>query len=222
MPVHFAQGGTAVNQVAAIFLGVNVLAAVCQVSGKFTDNFLEQVFQCDDTHDVAVFIHHKRHALAIGLEVHQLRVQRCAFRNEVGLVNFFEQHVQGDFIITDKLAQAAHVQHAFDIVDIAFVDRQAGMLAGADLTEDVADIVFNIQADDLVLGDHDVIDGHFFQVQYIEQHALTLTGDGVSGFMHNGSQLFRAEVLIISRLNSQAHGTNQHVRNAVGHPHQWI
>ena len=57
------------------------------------------------------------------------------------------------------------MQHADDVVDIALVNRQAGVLAAADLFEDAFQAVVQVDADDFVARHHDVIDRDIFQVE---------------------------------------------------------
>ena len=57
------------------------------------------------------------------------------------------------------------MQHANDIIDIVFVDRQASMLSAANLQKNVIEIVFDIDADELVSGDKNVVDCHAFEIK---------------------------------------------------------
>ena len=79
------------------------------------------------------------------------------------------------------------MQDADNIVDFLFVHGQQCVLGAADLLEDVVNIVFDIEADNIVLWHQDIVYGNLFQIQYIQQHALRSPRYTTTGLIDNGT-----------------------------------
>ena len=102
---------------------MNVFAAGSEIRSEFADYLFENVLECDDASHSAVLIDNNGHTFFLFLKVKQLSVQRRAFRNEVGLASFLQQSRFVELFDADKLARAAQVQNADDVIDIVLVDR---------------------------------------------------------------------------------------------------
>ena len=61
---------------------------------------------------------------------------------------------------------------ADDVVDIFFVDRQTGVLGVTQLVDDLVNITFDIDTDNIVARDHNVIHRHLLKVKNTQQHIL--------------------------------------------------
>ena len=148
--VEFADIGGTFDHVAAIVLQVHFLMHACHVGGELADNLLEDILQRDQAFHIAVLIDHDAGAPFLLLKVEQLRMQRRRLGDEVGLPSFLHDRGLGDLVLGQEARRVAQVQHADDVVDVAFEDRHPGMLAGADLREDVVQFVFEVDAHHLV------------------------------------------------------------------------
>ncbi|MNE64940.1 hypothetical protein D3C80_1603820 [compost metagenome] len=110
------------------------------------------------------------------LEVDQLGRQRRAFRHEVGLQAGFAQAFLGQLVVRQQAGDLAHVDDAFDLVDVVAEHRQAGVAGVAQLADDGFQLVVEVDALDLVARDHQVVHGDLIQVEHAQQHALA-SGD---------------------------------------------
>ena len=205
---------------AAVLLGVDVLAGGGQVSGEFADDLLEDVLQRHQPQHVAVFVHHDADAPPRVLEIDQLAVQRRAFRHEVGLHRVLHQLRFVDVFLEQQPAQFAQVQQAQHVVGVAAVDGQPGVLAGAQGGHDLIHVVVDVHAHHLVARDHDVFHGDAFQIQDIEQHLLVLFRDQAAGLVDHGAQFLGAEVVVVAVAGLGAGQLQEHHADAVDQPHQ--
>ena len=110
------------------------------------------------------------------------------------------------------------MQDADDVVDVVLVDGQAGVLAVADDYLDLGNVVREIDADDLVVRHHDVVDGHFLQVEDAEQHLLVAAGNTAAGLVHDGAQLFSRQRLQSGIATAHAEQEQHAVRRDIGEP----
>ena len=56
-------------------------------------------------------------------------------------------------------------------------------------------LVVEINADDLVMRHHDVVNRNFLEVENADQHLLVATGDARARFVHDGAQFFTCQSL---------------------------
>jgi hypothetical protein len=82
---------------------------------ELPDQFFDDVFQGDQTLDLAIFIHHQAHALAILAKKLELRVDRCRGGNEIGIGHALSQRGMCDLAGEGLGEQSPLVQHADDI-----------------------------------------------------------------------------------------------------------
>ena len=100
MTVDITDGCAAINDVGAIFLWVDVLAGDQHVGGEFADDLFQNIFKSHQANYIAVLVDHDRDAAFLFLKVEQLRMQRGAFRNEVGGLAGADQGFLGQLAAT--------------------------------------------------------------------------------------------------------------------------
>ena len=99
-------------------------------------------------------------------------MQGCSLRHEVGLVDDLVQMVDVQVRKAFGANQTSQVQHADHMVDAVPVDGQARVAAVANCAEDRCPVVIEIDAVDLVVRDHDVINTHILQLENTLEHAM--------------------------------------------------
>ena len=218
--VDFAQGGGTVDDIAVVFLGMNVLTAGGQVGGEFTDDLFENVLQCHQSQHIAVFVHHDADAAFGILEVDQLLVQGGALWDKVGLHRVLHQLRLVDVFLEQQTAQFAQVQQADHVVRVAVEYWQASVLAGTQSGEDFMHVILEINAHHFVTGHHDVFHGHRFQIEDVEQHLLVVFRDQAAGLVDDCAQLFRTQVIVVLIVGTNSAQPQQHHADTVDHPHQ--
>ncbi len=62
------------------------------------------------------------------------------------------------------------MQHSHNLIDMLTVNGQSGVFAPGDEVLNLPDVVIQVDADDLVVRHHDVIDRDLFQVEDAQQH----------------------------------------------------
>ena len=109
-----------------------------------------------------------------------------------------------------------------DVVDVAFVHRHPGVLAGADLGEDRLEVVVEIDAGDLLTRHHDVVDGDILQIEDRQQHRLVATWNHGAGFMYHRAQLVAGQVVGAAVDVADAQQPQQTVGNGIDQPHERV
>lgn len=181
----FAQVGAAVDDEAAVLLGLDIRVVEAVEVVEVADDLFEDVLQRDDADHLAIFVDHHADTALLLLEVHQLGRQRRAFRHEIRLHAGLAEILLGQAALGQQARDLAHVHDPFDLVDVVAVDRQAGVAGGAQLLDDDLEFVVEVDAFDFVARDHQVVDRDLLQVQQAEQHVMPvdLAGLGVVGRM---------------------------------------
>ncbi|MNE25050.1 hypothetical protein D3C80_1183670 [compost metagenome] len=79
------------------------------------------------------------------------------------------------------MADQLGVEDRFNLVDVAVVDRQAGVAADDQLLDDRLDRLIEVDAVDIVARHQDVVDGDFVQRQQAFGQVQALVGVGFIG-----------------------------------------
>jgi len=130
------------------------------------------------------------------------------------------QVVQIELVIAQQAYDSTHVQHAFEIVDVAAVTGHARMMTSDQLLDDVRPFVFEIDGVDFAARHHDVLDRDAFQIEDAEQHFAMLVRDHRTGFLDHGAQFLAAEGVGGARLGTHTEQAQCRVRDFVEHPDQ--
>ena len=125
VPIQHARVDPTVHHVTAVGIAMDVLVQRRGRAGEFADDFLEDVLECHQSLDVAVFVHDQRDAPAVALEVQQLHVERRAFGHEIrfALARQIQQMIAIEVAAHDCARNLLHVQDADDVVEVALADR---------------------------------------------------------------------------------------------------
>src|SRR3569623_485502 len=189
--VEFADMGAAVNQIAAVRLGMDVAHRRGGVTGKPADDFFQNVFERHQTKNVPVLVHHQGDAVLLALEIQQLGVERCALGYEVRLLRNLGEGGFVEPVLGDQVDGVADVDYPFDaLIDAVAIERQTGVLAGGEQPEDVVQIAVEVAADDFTARHHNVL-----EVEDAEQHTLVAAWNQRTRFIDHGAQLLAAELL---------------------------
>ena len=187
MAVDITDRGAAVDDVGAVGLRVDVLAQVEHLGGEVANDLFENIFQRYQTDHITIFVNHNGDTALLLLKIEQLGVQGRAFRDEIRLLAGTDQGFPGQLAAAQQARDGAHVHDAGDIVDVALIERQPGVVAGPQLMDDSGQVVIQVDADSLVARDHDVVDRHLFQIEDAEQHILAAAGNAQASFAHYGA-----------------------------------
>ena len=102
--------------------------------GDLPHDLFQEVFNGDDAHGAAVFVHHHRQVGSLALHLGQQPVDLLEFRH-VG----DGAHEGADGTVRAVLAQQVEiVEHPDEVVDAAVVDRQPGKAGGAEFFQGLA------------------------------------------------------------------------------------
>ena len=105
--VDITDVGGAFDDVTVVFLAADLLILARHVGGEFADNFLKNIFQSHQAFHVAILVHHYADTPFLLLKVEQLGVQRCRFRNEIGLAGFLHDGRLGHFFGGEEACRIA-------------------------------------------------------------------------------------------------------------------
>jgi hypothetical protein len=191
-----------------------------RVGGELADDFLEDVLECHEALDVAVFIDHEGQAAAVALERVQLRGQRRAFRHEIRLARACQLHqalacqrVAGQF-----LRHAFHVDDADEVVEFAVVQRQPRVWCLAQLVEDVFPVVLDVDRGDLLPRHHDVVHRDVLEIEDGQQHLAVTRRDHRSRLGDHGAQFLGRHRATVRTHRFHAEDTQESVRRLVSEP----
>ena len=94
------------------------------VLSELADDFFEDVFQCDEAHDLAVFVDDESESPPIALKILKLRSQWRTFGNVVGfsLDGHFAESFAIERAAREFLRNALHMQQAHHISHVATVN----------------------------------------------------------------------------------------------------
>ncbi|MNN06441.1 hypothetical protein D3C81_1192320 [compost metagenome] len=121
-----------------------------------------------------------------------------------------------------QAGDAAHVDHALDLIEVVAVDRQAGVGGGAQLGDDLLEILLQIDADHLVARDHDVVDRDLLQVEDAQQHALPVGRQARPGLAHHAAQFLGGQAVLAGLCRVDAEQAQQAVADRTGEPYQRV
>jgi len=139
--IDLAQIGRAIDHQGAVVLRVDIRAAQGILVAEFTDDLFENVFKRHDSQYVAVFVDDNADASFLLLEIDQLGRKGRVFRDEIGIVAGLEQAFVGQLIMAEQPRDLAHVDDAFDLVDVLAEHRQACVGRRAQLSHDGFQVV---------------------------------------------------------------------------------
>ena len=127
-----------------------------------------------------------------------------------------------DVGLLQQSGRAAKVQNALNVVDVTLEDRQPRVLAASELAQDGVCVVFQVDADDFVSGNHDVIDGDVLQIQDADQHVFVPGRNQCAGLVHHGSEFFTAEMIFRGLGRGNAQQSQDTGGKQIDGPHQWV
>ena len=107
----------------------------------------------------------------------ELGIEGRILWNEIGGLGFLSQRLPIQPAAIQDAAQVAHVKHALDLIDIVTIQRQTRMPTVFELTHDCLIRRLNVDAVDFISRRHDVVHGHLFQVEDIDQHPAVAAGN---------------------------------------------
>ena len=220
--VDLADVGGAVDDLRAVGLGVDFRAVGQVLMVKVADDLFQNIFQGDDAQGFAVFVDDDADASFLFLEIDQLSRERRAFRDEVGFQAGAQQGLVSQLVMGQQAGDLAHMHHAFDLVDVVAIHRQAGVVGGAQLGGDLFEAVVEVDADHLVARDHDVVDRDVVQVKDAQQHVLPVEGQGVFGLAHHAAQLLGGQAVVALAGGVDAQQAQQAVADPAQQQDQWV
>ena len=103
---------------------------IVEFVGDFPNDLLDNVLNRDQTGDRTKLVNHQSHVVTRDAEVTQDDVQRLGFGNKSGRTKMGSNVVRR---IHKQTQQVLCVQHALNLVQIAFDDGEAGVSAADDL-----------------------------------------------------------------------------------------
>ena len=195
-------------------LRVHVGAGHGGVGGELSHDFLQHVLEGDESFDLAVLVYHQTNAFLLELEVAQLRVQGSSRRYEVGLDRVVDEQLNFQLLVLPEPGEAAQMEDPFHVVDVASVEREAGVEAVRQALDDVLDGILEVYAVYLVAGHHDVVDLYLLEIQDADQHLLVAPRNEGRGFIDHRAQLLRAELLFVDRVDAH----RKDAQHTVGEP----
>src|SRR6056297_2995508 len=178
--VNVAQGRAAVDHEHARLEGPDqgVLEIVFVLD--LADDLLDDVLEGDDALDAAVFVHDNREVDLLAAEGLQQRFHRLGFRHEIGRPRDVA-HGEG-LRLADETQNFLDMNNADDLVEVAVINRKAGMAGlGADLDQ-LTERGIDSDADDLGARHHDIAHPDLGQVENAVQHASLVFGHHAGGF----------------------------------------
>ena len=107
-----------------------------------------------------------------------------------------------------------------NIVDITIKQRQACVLGFEHFPHEYVDILFDIQTENFIAGNHNIFNGDILQVENTFQHALVTVGDFMARDIDYRAQLFGIQSVIPWSTGVKAEQFYQPVSQFVNHPHQ--
>ena len=186
--------GRAVDQIVALGLGLDIAIEGLHVGGKFTHDLFQNILQRDQPLNHAIFIDHDAEAPPVALKIEQLSMQRRAFGHKIAVAEDIPDGLSGEFVPAVQQARdAAHVDDADNVVNVALIDRQAGVPAMPELRHDFIDRIIQIDRVHFTAGQHDVVHTDVFEFQDTQQHALMALGDQAAGLAHDRAQFIRRQ-----------------------------
>ena len=144
--VQVPDGHGSIDQEAAVSFRSVITNAGDGVGGELADNFFENIFQRGQALDVTVLVDNQTDASALTLEVQQLTVQWCVFRDEHRFPYQCFQRFHVQLVAHHQGQYPAQVNKPRYVIDAVSVNRQARVLAGSDLANDVVPVVFKVDA----------------------------------------------------------------------------
>ena len=104
------------------------------------------------------------------------------------------------------------MQNADDLVDIVAVHGQSGVFTFLDDAFDVTDVIVQIDANDLIVRHHYVIDRDLLEIENADQHPTVSIRNSATGLVHDGAQLFLRQ-----RMRSRVAATHtKQVQDTIG------
>ncbi len=203
-------------------MGENAVPGVAHARCEFADDLFENIFQGDNAHHFAVFVHHNRQAQLVLLEVQQLRVQGRTFGDEVGVVHFPFQGTPVQTVLVDHPAEVAQVQHADNIVDVVAPYGEAGVRGGLQATQDLVVAVVEVDAVDVIARHHHIIDRDLLQIENVQQHAAVARRNQRTRLGDDGAQFLGGHMLFFGGPRVDPEQAQQAIGHTVHQPHHGI
>jgi hypothetical protein len=162
----------------------DVVIDIGRIGRELANNLLEYVLERYDALYVTVFVDNEGDAPAAPLKLHKLCAERCAFGNEVGLLEQLYQR----FLVKRKLCkirEASQMQDADDFIDIVPIHGQSCVLALVDDSFDLVLLVIEIDADDFIMRHHDIVDRDFFEIENADKHLPIAVRNAAACFVYD-------------------------------------
>ena len=97
--------------------GLVIVDTTCLMNGDPADNFLKNVFDCDDTGRATVFVHDNRNVRPLRAELAQECIDRLGGRYIKRLTHTCDPAAVRLGVFENVGQQVFHIQHADDVVD---------------------------------------------------------------------------------------------------------
>ena len=147
------------------------------------DDFLQNVFHCDDSACASELIHHDGDVYFVRLEVAQKVVHHLRFRHEVGGTN---QRLPPESLRLAQMRQEVlDVEHAFDVILRVLIDGDAAVVVCHDASQHVVERSLDVEIHNIDAARH-----------YLFRHLAAEANDALQ---HAG---FLGDVLLVGQLHS--------------------
>ena len=168
LAVEFPQGGVAFDQNAAVLLDFEGTAVQGRLGGELADDFLENVLDRDEPHELSVLIDDEADA-SLGFPGNAGADSKAAFRKGCNSASrsTFSQALPREVAVLDEVHQFAHMDDADDLVEVTLVGRQPRVIAGSDLALRILDRAVDVDRLDPLARRHHVVHGNVFEVEQV-------------------------------------------------------
>ncbi len=136
----------------------------------------------------------------------QLDVERGLLRHEIRLpaAGDLQQPIARQRAPGELLRDALHVQDADQLVQLPVVNGQAGVRGEPQLIENVVPVLADVDAGNLLSGNHDVVHRDLPEIENRKQHLPVTRGNQRTGFGHRRAQFLGAQCVAGPRGSADA------------------
>ena len=192
-PVEVADARPPVHEKRPVLLRVHVGGHRGGAGRELSHHFFDDVRRRDQALDVAVLVHHEGHPFLPGLKRPELDIERRSEGGEIGLPGCRHQGLDAELAPRDRADHPADLDHPFDRVYVASIDRQLGVGVREDRFRQRPLAVIEVEARDLVPRHHHVVHGDRSQIEQTHQHGPVAIRHPKARFAHHRAELFRAQ-----------------------------
>ena len=193
--VERAQKRHAGHDDAAVGLAAEDFLPAGRLGGELADDLLDDVLDGDEAQELAVLVDHEAEALAVVLELGELRQERRARGNEVGRAQ--ERPQRSAVISADASCRLTTALSGSTPTRLSSVPSYTGtprVVRGRELLAQERGLLGEVERVDAVARRHHVVDGDRLEVHQVREHRLVLAAEVLAAFEHERAQLFLREL----------------------------